>query len=414
MAGVDSAPGLHGSRKTIVRSLPSGIAVAVALIAAPSASAATINVSNTHDGGVGSLRAAIEKANDEASFPGKDTIKITATGKIRLESALPDLATDMAIVGPGASALTVTRASGAPAFRIFTLPEVVTVSISRLSVRRGALDSSASYGGGIFNYATLTLKSVVVANNSAVASASGDSAFGGGIYNSSPGVLAMRASRVTGNEVTGPAGAYLNGGGIRNEGQLDMVRSTLDGNAGNAALFTGSGTSSATIENSTIAENQAIGLLAAVGSVTLRSSTIAANEGTPGSPWNVYMGEPTTTASFQNTIVADPPPGGSNCELVNSPIVISQGYNLSSDSSCPFGDPTDRLSKDPKLASLAKNDGPTPTMAIPKSSPATDRGDSDGLSSDQRGKKRPVNFAGIANAASGDGADIGAFEIQKP
>ena len=44
-------------------------------------------------------------------------------------------------------------------------------------------------------------------------------------------------------------------------------------------------------------------------------------------------------------------------------------------------------------------------------SPAIDKGNSD-LSTDQRGEVRPKDFVNIDNATSGDGSDIGAFEVQ--
>ncbi len=44
--------------------------------------------------------------------------------------------------------------------------------------------------------------------------------------------------------------------------------------------------------------------------------------------------------------------------------------------------------------------------------PAVDKGASFGLSADQRDFTRPVVFPAISNAPGGDGADIGAFELQ--
>ena len=61
------------------------------------ANAATINVTNTNNLGTGSLRAAISQANQ---LPGSDVIRIQATGTIQLQSRLPDLESDLAILGP--------------------------------------------------------------------------------------------------------------------------------------------------------------------------------------------------------------------------------------------------------------------------------------------------------------------------
>jgi hypothetical protein len=51
-------------------------------------------------------------------------------------------------------------------------------------------------------------------------------------------------------------------------------------------------------------------------------------------------------------------------------------------------------------------------MAIPLSSPALDQGVSGGLTTDQRGSKRPVLVAGVPRPEGGDGSDIGAYEFQ--
>jgi hypothetical protein len=379
---------------------------ACALAATPGALAATIKVKNTRDAGAGSLRSAMTKANDEVGFPGKDAIKITATGKINLESVLPAITSDMAIRGPGASALTVMRAAGAPDFRIFDIPAGATASISKLAVKKGRLSSAAAAGGGIRNAGTLTLKSAVVVRNQATSVDIISPASGGGILNT--GTLTIVATRVAANSVSGLTAA---GGGILNGGTLTLRRSTVDGNVGNAAIHTGDGV--VTIENSTIAANEAIGLIVGFGTTTLRSTTIAANDGIPGVLANVYIVNNGTAVNFESSIVAKPPPGGQNCAIQGSPSVSSLGWSLASDASCPLTQPSDRQSKNPKLRSLATNGGPTPTMALPKKSPAVDRGVNHVGGVDQRNRKRPVNFAGRKDGPGGDGSDIGAFELQK-
>ena len=70
------------------------------------------------------------------------------------------------------------------------------------------------------------------------------------------------------------------------------------------------------------------------------------------------------------------------------------------------------LTADPLLGPLQRNGGPTPTMAPASGSPVIDVGSAFGLTADQRGDRRPLDFSGVANAAGGDGSDIGAFELQ--
>ena len=52
---------------------------------------------------------------------GDDVINIAVTGTVNLTAALPDLSTNIEIVGPGADQLTVTRPDTAEHFRIFTV-----------------------------------------------------------------------------------------------------------------------------------------------------------------------------------------------------------------------------------------------------------------------------------------------------
>jgi hypothetical protein len=47
-------------------------------------------------------------------------------------------------------------------------------------------------------------------------------------------------------------------------------------------------------------------------------------------------------------------------------------------------------------------------------SPAIDRGNSFGLTTDQRGHRRPVDYSAIPNPDGGDGSDIGAVEADVP
>ena len=110
--------------------------------------------------------------------------------------------------------------------------------------------------------------------------------------------------------------------------------------------------------------------------------------------------------TLQNTIVANN--FGGNCNGT-----ISNGYNLSSDSTCNFNGPGDMNSTDPKLGNLKDNGGPTQTMLLSLGSPAIDAGNPNGctddkgnlLKTDQRGKPRPGKH-------DSGGCDIGAFERQ--
>lgn len=94
-----------------------------------------------------------------------------------------------------------------------------------------------------------------------------------------------------------------------------------------------------------------------------------------------------------------------------SATIASLGFNLNDDDNTFFNQPTDQIT-DPVLGPLQNNGGLTETHALLPESPAIDRGSSFGASTDQRGRPRPADDPALPNADGGDGADIGAFEVQ--
>ncbi|MCA1816083.1 MAG: CSLREA domain-containing protein [Acidobacteria bacterium] len=165
--------------------LVAALALAVALSSSQAASAATFTVNSLGDtsdatpgdgacadaSGACTLRAAIREAN---ALPGNDTINFSVTGTINLTGALPDIASNMTITGPGSSLLTVRRDTGGD-YRIFTVT-VSGVTISGLTITNGKtpdggpptspyFGTDGGSGGGIMNSGTLTLTDVVVTGN---------------------------------------------------------------------------------------------------------------------------------------------------------------------------------------------------------------------------------------------------------
>jgi hypothetical protein len=101
----------------------------------------TLTVTSLADSGPGTLRAAIQTA--DASQSGNFTIDFAVTGKIDLQSVLPDLANNISIKGPGASNLTVERAPGASSnFFIFNIDSGQTVGLSGQPFQRRRLSMS--------------------------------------------------------------------------------------------------------------------------------------------------------------------------------------------------------------------------------------------------------------------------------
>jgi hypothetical protein len=198
----------------------------------------------------GDLRYCITKANTQ---PGPDAIEVNVSGTIQLAGALPGLTTEMEIVGPGSSNLTVRRNSGGD-YRIFTIGAGAVVRISGLTATNGYITSGS--GGGIHNQGTLTLIDTKINANRA------QSGNGGGIYNN--GALLIKYSVIASNfaEVHGYESAF--GGGIRNEGWLSIIGSAITQNKSIAradfSYASGAGisnTGSVHIDYSTISNNYA-------------------------------------------------------------------------------------------------------------------------------------------------------------
>ncbi|HEX4946309.1 MAG TPA: choice-of-anchor Q domain-containing protein, partial [Blastocatellia bacterium] len=193
--------------------------------------------------------------------------------------------------------------------------------------------------------------------------------------------------------------------------------------------FMGNGGRTLTLTNCTITGNRAnvsglgggIFIISTGGTSTLQvnNCTIANNTSATtfggGITVDGFGAGNTTTTILRSTIVA-------NNTLPNLKIfddlgggpstITSQGFNLASDNGGGFlNQPTDILNTNPLLGALANNGGSTPTLALLAGSPALDKGNSFGLTTDQRGFARTLDSLAIANAAGGDGTDIGAFEF---
>ena len=178
----------------------------VALVSLPAAAIAA-PVTNTNDAGAGSLRQAIADAN-----PG-DTITVPA-GTYTLTSGNLLVDKSLTIAGEGAAS-TIVRAGATQ--RVFhTTGASSAITISGLTIRDGLMKAPSGNleGGGVLNDdASLTLRSVILANNTV--DVSGTSGNGGG--------------------------ASPRGGAISNHGALAITDSTLSGNVALARGGSGAG-----------------------------------------------------------------------------------------------------------------------------------------------------------------------------
>ena len=139
----------------------------------------SIVVTNLGNEGPGTLRAAMAQA-DRHSGALTITFAPDLTGAIRLSAALPDLVTNINIVGPGPARLKVARNAShkTPQFRIFTIATGSSDTISGLTITGG----SDSAGGGIENAGALVLKNDIISGNSATGTTKVPGT-GGGVFN---------------------------------------------------------------------------------------------------------------------------------------------------------------------------------------------------------------------------------------
>ena len=363
-------------------------------------------VTNLNGGGAGSLRQAIIDADAGSTI----TFQAGLAGTITLASEL-DINKSLTIQGPGANLLTV---SGDHAVRVFNIAAGnFDVTFAGLTIANG---NSSLTGGGIINFSTGTVN--VTGSTLSGNSAGGN---GGGIINVSTGTVNVTGSTLSGNS------SRNNGGGIYNRitGTVNVTGSTLSGNDADldgGGIFNNVGT--LTVTNSTLSGNSTDlrggGILNNAGTLTVTNSTLSNNSAdiVGGGIFN-HDG----TANVKNTIIAG---NTASTDPDVSGAFTSQGHNLigknNGSTGFPAGNPnvnndlvgTNAAPLDPLLDPLDNNGGPAQTMALLPCSPAIDKGNSSGLTTDQRGQMRPVDNPAIPPATGGDDSDIGAFEAQAP
>ena len=217
---------------------------------APFVQAATFTVTTYSDTGAGSLHDAIMQANTAG---GANTITFdagvfpVAPGVIAVTTALPDIANDLTIAGPGANAVLV-RGNGdnSNQYRIFRVLAGRTVSISGIRIGGGYARgphgvngqstaegaAQAGLGGAIYNSGNLTVTECFFSGNTAEGGNGGNVAIG---------------QSLTG----GAAGPGLGGAIASDNGSLTVARCTFatnrahGGNGGYGSVADAPGTNGA-------------------------------------------------------------------------------------------------------------------------------------------------------------------------
>jgi CSLREA domain-containing protein len=260
-------------------------------------------------------------------------------------------------------------------------------------------ESIGSSGGAILNVssngtadASITVSNCTFSDNSSTFS-------GGGIENRGA-TVSVSGCTFNGNSVSAPTGVGAGGAVTNVVGTMSVTNCTFNDNHAEDAQGQGGA-----IYN--FAPNTA------PANLTVTSCTLAGDSSTSGGEiYNYGSSTATATTTIRNTILK----AARGANLANNGStgpITSQGYNLSSDNGGGFLVGTaDQLNTDPKLdpLGLQHNGAAIKTIALIYGSPAIDKGNSFGLTTDERGAARPVDSPSVANASGGDGSDIGAYE----
>jgi predicted outer membrane repeat protein len=402
--------------------------------------AATLSVTATGDDGPGTLREAVARAaagdTITFAFPAGAPGCAGSACTITLTSGTLNINKSLAIIGPGASRLTIKRSSaaGTPQFRVVAVPAAATVTLSGVTVSNGFADegdgliTGGRSGLGVFNAGTMTLTDSIVSGNQGLDWVNSN---GGGICNTGTmtivrtiirdnvsasvgggictwGPLTIRDSLISNNRSTGGRG-----GGIFVNADTTISGSTFDGNsafndlltdAGGGAIYAQSGT--LRLHNSTVSNNSTNRVGGALqsnfwASMDVSNVTFSNNAATAeGGAFANTSEDGTITVRNSIVVRATGPSGGQNCVGV----VVLAGNNLSDDGSCSM------TAGNPRLGALQDNGGFAPTHRLEAGSAAIDAGDPNGckggdgqaLAADERGAPRP----------QGTRCDLGAYESQ--
>ncbi len=281
-------------RTSVPRALVPVVVIAVALVVASAASAATYRVTKRTDPVPGpctpndcSLREAVRAANsslgvaDRIELPSRRPYRLSQAGIDEdgaLEGDLDITNNRLTIVHPGLGRAIVNGGELDRVFQVFS-----QAVLRKLVIRNGNASSSTGYGGGIRASGRLTLVSSHVIDNEAAAC-------GGGIHTEAGAPLVLRHSRVAGNSA-GSDGGGISASCFGGSGPVTIEASTVKSNTGDANeddigrgggiyLQTTAGVQSS-IVRSTFARNrtgsEGGGIYTDLGRLRISASTISGN-----------------------------------------------------------------------------------------------------------------------------------------
>jgi hypothetical protein len=292
-------------------------------------------VTNANDSGPGSLRAAMLAHAPLIEF---SPAYFATPRTILLQSPLPSIDGDTAIIGPGADRLRIDgqfRSNPAPLIGIYGNP---TVRLEGFTLTGGWDPLSTGDVGGIFTRGNLTLAKMHIAGNR-----------GTGIFNQG--------------------------------GNLTIVESSITGQT-EEGLFNQVGV--ATIINSTVAENVG-GVFNQVGNLSVLNSTIANNQG-----YGISSNFGSLSTDFQPglRLVSSILANNANADLYANAITAITNC-LVEHTSAPISGAGNLVGVDPALTAMGLHGGTTPSFRPALGSAAINAGSNPlSLAVDQRGAAR--------------------------
>lgn len=325
------------------------------------------------------------------------------------------------------------------------------VTLNRVTIRDNEVQGTTTYldiGGGIFNRSShLTINNSHIAFNQAyqgggiasdgtiieinnsefVQNTAGDVGgglvaspggtytisgclFDGNIADRGGGIRLSTATLILMNSILQNNHAHTSGGGLDLYGMVMITNVTLyhnttEGSGGGITTREGTG---ASLLNMTLVDNAATqhggGIYAMGGSVvSLDYLTFSGNTaGFQGDGIHVGYGANVYT---MNTIFTAPTTGKACYIFDPGNDWVTEGYNLSSDTSCSLSGTGDQPGLDPKFGTYGNHGGLTPTLSLLFNSPAIDKGN-------------PADYPGHSDQRGiyvmGGRSDIGAYEFVPP
>lgn len=352
---------------------------------------ATFTVTNLNNAGSGSLRAAIEQANNAS---GRDQIVFAAgatSGTIALTTGELEITDSLTITGPGQEQLAI---DGQHQSRVLNYSsENGTLAVEGLTIRNGQTSGLREDGGGIL----FNSRGLLKLNNSTVSgnSTAGDYANGGGISGTFYGNVELTNSTVSGNAT---AGRFADGGGIYTAfGEVSLFNSTVSDNRTLGGFSDGGGIATnfgfgdvlilinSTVSGNKVAYGNGGGIFTPRG-ITLTHSTVTDNEAstsggihiTGGISYDPSLPKPLTISGSiiaRNASRHNPP------DLRHAPYrsltvnnsLIGDVTGISVDHLADINNGSNNLTNvDPLLGPLADNGGPVKSHALLPGSPALD------------------------------------------